>query len=664
MAKSDKGEKSLESVLAAAISEAETFSDGTLATEREEALRYYRGELPKPMHSGDSRYVSRDVFEAVDSMRSTILESFSASSRIVFFRPEQGEAKETADEATDYCRHVFFKDNAGEDIMYEALTEGLTKRFAVAKVAYEESFEEDEFEFDGLTIEELTMAVGEHDNFEFLDTEESENGLLSGSYSVTKDNSRILVEVVQPEDLFVSSGTSSLKDAHYIIHRYTKTKSDLLSMGIDGDVVEELQFSEDADWDNFEKYVRDEPLGTPSKAKVTEADEVLIYEIYINVDREGTGRTKLWKFLYCQSTILSEERVACMPFASFVPMPTPHTFHGENFAHSVIPIQNARTVLIRQVINHTLITNNPRTQVLNGTITNPSELLDNRLGGIVNVRRMDGIAPIPQSQMNPYVFNMINMIADSKEEATGVSRLSQGLNKDAISSQNAEGMVEQLISASQQRQKIIARRFGTFLREIWHLIYSTAIDHVDEAEFVSITGKHTPVSPVEWKKRTVASIELSLGYGEAQREAQKWAELDQYFSQDPMLAPAYSYEKRYEVLTRGLEKRGIEDITNILTPPDQMQPPEPSQQEQMQMKQMEMQLQYLQAQAQSMIMKAESDRMKAEAELLRAQTDAQFRQATSQIGAERLGLEKFVALEEIELARNADTQSANYNPDI
>lgn len=653
-------ESQLISVLAKAIADSEQINDGKLAKERELVAKYYRGELPEPMNKGDSKYVSRDVFDAVDSMRATTLEAFMASSRIVFFRPEKGETVAEAKQATEYCRHVFFKENDGENIMYEALTEGLMNRFVVAKVYHDETTEEDEFEFENLSAEELTLATDGIDA-EFYDTTvDPDTGFISGSYSVNRKAGGIRIEIIQPEDILVASNTTCLRKAKYIIHRTSKTRSELLKQGYDKDKVEDLTFGENSSLTNYEKQLRNDPIGdvlTDFTAYDPASEETVLYELYIHLDREGSGKSALWKICYSQGVILAEEKVKEHPFVGFVPIPTPHTFHGENFAKGVIPIQNARTVLIRQIINHTIITNNPRLQVMNGTVQNPSELIDNRFGGIVNVRRMDGIAPIQQNPLNPFVFNLISMIDEDKEEVTGVSKLSQGMNKDAISTQNAQGMVEQLISQSQQRQKIIARRFGAFIRDLFLKIYQTAVDFVEQAEYVEVTGGFVEVNPQSWHNRTPASVELTLGYGERQAEYMKYMEIDNYLRSDPVLSAGYGYDRRYEVLTRAFENHGIEDIQTLLVPPDEYQqpPPNPLEAAEAALKQ---------AQAQLMMAQAEATMMKAQAEVLKAQTDGQYKAADIQLDARRLSVEEFVAVEEMKLAQTADTQSATYNPDV
>ena len=668
MAKKGMSDERLAAILEKAIANSQHLHDGRLATERKTVLEYYRGEKPLPMHAGDSKYVSRDVFDAVDSMRATVIEAFSAGSRTVTFRPEKGETVDDAKVATEYCRHVFYKKNRGDDIKYEVLTDGLMNRLSVVKVRYVEMTEDEEFTFDALTPEELTYQVSAYSEFEFKEANYTPEGLMSGTFMVPKKSHKIEIEVIQPEDFMVSSRAASLAIAKYCIHRTEQSKSNLLKMGYDKAKVEKIQFSGKANMDlDYEKELRfdfmDDIVSTDDDYDES-VMQVILYEVYIRLDMDGSGTNRLWKICYAGKEILSKEEVSRMPFAAFVPLPTPHTFAGENYAMSVIPMQNARTVLIRQIINHSLITNNPRQQVMNGTLANPSELLENRIGGIVNVRRMDGIAPIPQAPLNPFVFNLINMIDEDKEEVTGISKLSQGLSKDAISTQNAQGMVEQLISQSQQRTKIIARRFGVFMMDLYSLIYDVARDHISQDEFTAVTGETFDVNPQDWIERSAASVELTLGYGEAMQESDKWAQIDNYLTNDAELKRGYDYAHRYEVIKRSMEARGVADIMSILTPPDQLPPPEPSPAEKMQMEQLQAQIEYQKAQGQALIMKAETDRMKAQTDLIKAQAEARHKDNDTAIESEKFLHEQFVDLEELRLAKTVPEtqQRASFNP--
>ncbi|MDO5647369.1 hypothetical protein [Paracoccus sp. (in: a-proteobacteria)] len=654
----------ISAVIAKAISNSEHFTDSKLASERSNVLSYYRGEAPKPLHKGDSKYVSRDVFDSVDSMRSTVLEAYSASNRIVYFRPERGETVDDAKQATEFTQQVFFRDNAGEDLLYSTCTDALLGRIGVLKVFYDEETLEDDFEFEALTPEELTAAVSQHDSYEFVETEITPEGLYSGTYRVFTHKKGIKVIAIPPEDFLIASGAETIQTARFVCHRSLKTRSWFVET-YGETVAEKMRYGASSDHlFDYEKSQRMYSIGSglmddghdPATA------EAAFYECYIRADLEGGGKARLWKVSYAGGEVLDKERVSVVPFAAYVPLPIPHTYIGDNFAAAVIPVQNARTVLIRQIINHSLMTNNPRQQVLNGTLANPAELLDNRLGGIVNVRRLDGIAAIPQAPLNPYVFSLIQMIDEDKEEVTGISKLSQGLNKDAISSQNAEGMVEQLISASQQRTKTIARRFGVFMKDLFFLIYNTAVDHMDQQTVVELSGVEAEVNPAHWKHRSAASIELTLGYGEREREAQKWQGIDAMFSQDPMLAPQYTYDRRYQVIRRGLEQIGVEDLETFLTPPEEVQPPEPDPMQELQMEMLKTQIEYAKAQATAMTAKAETDRMKAETDRMRIQSDTATRRFDSDTKRQKVENDFWVDQEELRLAEAADTQKAFYNP--
>ena len=116
-------------------------------------------------------------------------------------------------------------------------------------------------------------------------------------------------------------------------------------------------------------------------------------------------------------------------------------------------------------------------------------------------------------------------------------------------------------------------------------------------------------------------VELKLGYGEQDREAQKMLAIHQLFSQDPALAPMYGLPQRHAMLKKILEQQGILNVDEYLTPPDQIPPaqPDPLQQMQAQMAAKQLELQ---------------ERQTGVAEM-RAQTDAAVAQAKINLDAEK-----------------------------
>lgn len=577
-----------------------SFAETKLSQERRDVMQYYRGELPRPTHAGNSKYVSMDVYDSVDSMRAQLLEAFSAHQRIVQFAPQGPDDVAKAEEATNYCSYVFYRRNAGPKISYDILTDALTGRYGVAKVWVEDEAGKEE-RFDALTEDELAVLISE--GLEPATVEQ--DGQLYSGKGRRKGYRCIKVAPVPLEEILVSPGAPSIEEAD-VIHQKQVTKGWLLKQGYPESVIEDLPQSSsptDMDWEKDERF---KPFTSISRAaNDVNPHRVMVdyYECYLDLDFDGEGIEELHRVVMAGRTILEVEKVKRKPFAFFVPLPTPHTPFGENFGKFIIPTQNARSVLIRGILDHTIITNNPRMLVLNGTLVNPTELQDNRLGGLVNVRRMDGLAPIPQSQLNPFVFQTIQLLDDDKEETTGISKLSQGLNKDAISKQNSQGLVEGLITASMTRQKIVARQFGEFMKNLFLLIYDTALEHMDEQEFMEVNGAWTPVDPRLWEERKEVIVDLSLSPSEAAQEAQKFTLIDQYLAADPRLAGQYGPAQRYQIQKRMLQKMGIVDVEAVLLPPEKVEPPQPDPAAMLQLQMLQAQVAELEARTQAQQLK-------------------------------------------------------------
>ena len=147
--------------------------------------------------------------------------------------------------------------------------------------------------------------------------------------------------------------------------------------------------------------------------------------------------------------------------------------------------------------------------VVKGGLTNPRELIDNRVGGLVNVTRPDAISTMQQAPLKSFVFQTIQMLDEDKEDNTGVSHLSQGLNKDAISKQNSAAMVEQLATMSMQRQKIIARNFASqFVKTLAHEVYRLVVENETQEKIIEISGAYVRVNPTSEREGDVM-VELA-----------------------------------------------------------------------------------------------------------------------------------------------------------
>lgn len=649
------------------------YADTKLADERRRVEDYYNGKLPAPFHAGNSRYVSTDVYDSVESAKATLLETFSAHSDIVQFSPRGEEDVETAKIATAYCKHVLFEQNGGTELFATIIHGGLTHRNAVAKVYWDDCDDQIEEEFEDYDEDQLdALLTNEGVEIVELEQDDDELGLWSGRIVRKQDKSQVRIIALPMEEFIVPPNITSLRDSPIISHRTEKSKSDLIQEGFDKALVNKLSKGDDDELESdFERLNRFDPIGGSENggkegfSSRPENRKHVIYETYVRANIDGTG-TKLWKFIHSKEVILDSEQVSRHPFFHYAPLPTPHRFWGENFAARVIPTQNAKTILTRSILDHTIITNNPRYGVVKGALTNPRELLDNRLGGLVNMTRPDGVFPLPQAPLNPFVFQTIAMLDDDKEDVTGVSRLSQGLNKDAISKQNSQGMVEQLIGVSMQRQKTMARAFATqFLGPLFLEIYRLVVENEKSPKIISIAGQFTEVDPRDWTPDRDVVIDFRLGYGERDQRAAEYLEFGQILAQDPAIQNLYTPEERYNLYKTVMETKGHKDVAMFLKDPKTVEPPQPDPLVQLEIEERKFNMQ-LAERKQSLA----EEKFKAEFSLdqLRADFEARFKTMEQMLAvneSERKDRETENRIEvsntEMELAKQATNEAPDEN---
>ena len=638
--------------------------DSDLARERKKVTDYYNAALPKPAHDGNSRYVSQDVYDTVESMKAALLETFSSGSRIVKFAPQGPEDVQLASVCSAYTDFVLFRQNDGFGLFRSVIHDGLVARAGIAKVFWQESSEEDLQEFEGLSQSELDMVLAE-DDVELVESDEDENGLINGVVSSPVSTSQVVVEAIPPEEFLIESQAVSLEKANFVAHRTRKTLSELRDMGFDEDTLDSIGEShEDVELEtDAELLARFDNIGSDrgnsSRGYQDQVRTIMVYEIYINLDIEGTGIAKLHRILKAGNAILEKEEVDRLPFVVFTPLPIPHAFYGSNFAEKLVATQNARTILTRSILDHAMITNNPRYMVVKGGLTNPRELIDNRVGGLVNVSRVDAISPMPQASLNPFVFQTLQLLDEDKEDNSGVSRLSQGLNKDAISHQNSAAMVEQLATMSQQRQKIIARNFANqFVKPLFHLIYQLVVENEDQQKIIDLSGEYVQVNPSVWDSKRDVMVQLHLGYGEQEAESQKHLMMHQMFSQDPILQGMYQPQNAYALVKDVMEKAGIMNVSDYLTPPDQLPPPQPDPAQEMQMQMAQKQIELQERQTAVAEAKAQVDaqvaQMKMELEQMKAQAQHALQSDNQDLKEQQFKFKQFIDSSELQILRTAE----------
>jgi hypothetical protein len=578
------------------IAQSVGFSESKLSKERARVQEFYDAERPFKQHKGDSSYVSDDVYQGIENMGAQLLDVFAANGRPVKFEPVKPGDDAEADIRTDYVTDVIFRQNPGYSIFRDTINEGLLARASVCKAWWENKTKTVYKDLSQLAHDEIIAWLEKQPDAKIVekDIDEDTGAIKRFQVSYEQDVSQVRIKQLAGEEFGISPMAETIETADLVFHRHEMTVSDLLKAGYDKKVVEDLQ-SNDRLWMAMEpeKISRFMPTDDLIGTKVLEDGQnarrvIMVYECYLELDMDGSDKSQLYKVTKVSNTILDKEPVDRKPFIAFIPLPRPNAFWGHNYAKKLEHVQTAKSYLTRGVVNHVLVTNNPKIIVKTNSVANPREIMENRLGGIVNAKDPAGIVPMPQLPMNPYVFQTLQLLDQQKQESTGISSLSQGLNHDAISKQNSGDMIHELITVSQLRQKIVARNFAeNFLAPLYTEVYLLLLENGTAKEDVKFGEKWASVDPSQWPDKVTCDVSFALGYGEQEREAMKWAQVGAALEKDPMLAPWYTPEQHYWVAQKALEARGIKSINSVLRPLQSplQPPPDPLKQAEIAMKQ-------------------------------------------------------------------------------
>ena len=107
--------------------------DSDAAQTRADLIDYYLGERYGNERDGYSKIVTREVYQTVENIKADVAELFIADDETVRFEPEGPEDIDAAQQATDYIRYVFYRQNDGFSVILDSLMDGLLQRQGVIK---------------------------------------------------------------------------------------------------------------------------------------------------------------------------------------------------------------------------------------------------------------------------------------------------------------------------------------------------------------------------------------------------------------------------------------------------------------------------------------------------------------------------------------------------
>lgn len=514
--------------------EEERAKDEKLNDQRAVAIRFYNGEPFGDEVRGRSQIVTRDVAEVIDYTVPSVLRTMVSGDRIVEFEALDSGFKDVLEEATEAVSQQFMQEQSGWRILHDSLKSGLLEKTGAIKCYVEEERERREQDVTATQLAQLTangieiaesepigqwaaMSEGERALIEQTEVPEAIDQLGPIFRVAWFETRPKFVDTPMPNEEFgVAPDARSLEEAIYYNHRTTKTFSELRSMGLNVDLLESQYGGYNES--NLSK-ARDLP-GKEAQPHREGPNRCLDFlEEYCRYDLNGDGLAEFLRVQRVGRVILRVDEIDYGPCEEWCPFPMPHRRVGQSLADKVMDIQRTRSVLMRQAMDNLYQSNIPRMLVPENSIglTTVDDLLTFDFGALIRYKGGEAPKPLAVPFVAGHAFQAMEILTGERESRTGITRLNQGLDADALN-KTATGTA--LMQAQgQQIEEYIARNFAEFVGRVFLKKYRLMKDFGKPFQII-VDGEPRTVDPRGWPDDLRVVVRVGLGSGRKEQRIQ------------------------------------------------------------------------------------------------------------------------------------------------
>ena len=550
--------------------------EGEISRKRAKLMDYYNAQPYGDEQEGQSSAVTTEVADTIEWMLPSLLRVFTQGKEVASFAGYTTAADDEARQKTALCNHVFLQENDGVLILHNMFKDALLQFTGTVKVYWEECETTSSQSYEGLSeMEYQKLLTTEGVIIDKVEKETDEFGMTTYECDTTQkiERSGVKYANIPPEEFLISKSARDFEKPTFIGHRSPKTRSQLIEMEFDRDIIKSLPSDEYYEY-SAQKNARYHDMDNwqdVNTSNHTPNDIIYLGEYYIRIDANEDGITELYQVFYAGNKVLSKQAVDDHPFAVVVPIPIPHRAIGTCPAEQVADLQFRKSTLVRQMLNNVYQSNYPR--VLHSNQVDLDDLLVPRAGGLVGVDTdnpdVGGHAQMIQVvPMLEGILSALEYTDMEKEIRTGVTRNGQGLDADALNN-TATGFLG-MKDASQQRLDLIARIFANGgVRTLFEKTVDLLSRYQDTVKEIMVTGRPLEINPRMWGSNTTCRIDVGIGSGDRQ---EKIANLNAVLQRQIEFSQAglvlSDQPKMYNTLSKLITEVGLKDVDMYFNNPE------------------------------------------------------------------------------------------------
>ena len=524
------------------------YRDETLKPQRDRLADYFDGDRDLsgdlPAREKRSKFVSRDVRDVCGAVVPQLVDALLGNEEsIVEFVPRGPEDVEAATAATQYVNYLVQK-HGGLELFMPVILDALKNNVGVVRYWWDERLTIEEKEYKGLTQAEIdAMIEMPEEGIEKIKVkkkteveapaemqldpatgiETPTEQMFDVIFKITRKKGEICMTAIPPEERLIDENATSLQVGKFTMWGHVRSVDigELRAMGYTDDELDELD-SGDAFLTNEEAEKRtnagdrakreDEETVDPSRRTVPYA------ELFIYGDLEDDGIPGLFQVNVggSQCKQLDLVRVEDIDVAEFQAVPTEHVATGAAYLGNVMDVQALRTMLWRSTIDSLAQSIFPQ-RGFHDTNVNVADLMNDEPGALVRCKGPP--AQLVQEFQHTFAgreaLALIQYTDQTKEERTGVSRNSAGMDADALQSV-AKDAAASVVNGAQMQIKHVARMLAGYggMKKLFKGILRLLVKYQQFPERIRLhNGEFAQFDPRGWNPDMDCIVRTGLGAG-------------------------------------------------------------------------------------------------------------------------------------------------------
>ena len=236
------------------------------------------------------------------------------------------------------------------------------------------------------------------------------------------------------------------------------------------------------------------------------------------------------------------------------------------------------------------------------------------------------------------ILGVSEIVRQAGEVRTGITRISQGINPDAITKTATGAAI--LTENANDRIEMLARVFAeTCLRPVFAAIAKLATQYQSRKKQIRIYNKFEEVDPSTWSEHSDMTINVGLGTGTARQTTANMAELLQRQAmvvEGGGLGTLVTPQNLYNGLSKYVQTIGFKDASPYFTDPTTIEPrpPQPSAEEKLLAAQVEIERMKAQISKTKLALDAQAAEKRTQADIAKSVLDSRTRLEIERIKAE------------------------------